>query len=75
MRQSERRARAPCTLWERVESKWKRAGKEEKENNKPVVGESEREAMSSGNLGVCEGWLRCVVRGEGGRKGELGANR
>lgn len=47
----------------------------EKENNRPVVGESEREAMSSGNLGVCEGWLRCVVKGEGGRKGELGANR
>lgn len=39
-------------------------GKEQREKNRPVVGESESETMSSGSLGVREGWLRCVLKGE-----------
>lgn len=40
------------------------------------MGESERKTMSSGNLGVCEGWLRCVVKGKGREeKGERPTDR
>lgn len=46
------------------ENKWNGARKEERK----ITGrlwESGREAMSSGTLGVREGWLRCVGKGEG----------
>lgn len=54
-RSNQRRwARAQCTLWERVESKWKGAGKEEsggeEKNNRAGLWERvKREAMSGGN--------------------------
>lgn len=42
----------------------KKSGKEAKENNKLNLGDSERETMSEENLGVCDGWLSCVMKGD-----------
>lgn len=41
-----------------------KSGEQGWKERKITVGASEREAMSGGNLGVCEGWRRCVVKGK-----------
>lgn len=46
----------------------KTSGMEQGKRKRKITGrlwESGREAMGSGTLGVCEGWLRCVGKGEG----------
>lgn len=53
----------------RGEEQGREGGKEQKEGREKKTQAGcgrlrERETMSGGNLGVCEGWLRSVVKGE-----------